>query len=116
MTSTRTERAPGRSGEGGVGAVGAICPSPQDLERVHWRGGSIRSAQRIDRFGWERKRLQKEVSKFQGWCAEWRRSWKQGFLENAPPEVVDKEHKRRHEYEANLANLEACLDLLGSHN
>ena len=65
----------------------------------------------------ERKRLQKEVSKFQGLVRGMEaKLGNRGFLENAPPEVVDKEHKRRDEYEANLAKLEASLDLLGSHN
>ena len=65
----------------------------------------------------ERKRLEKEITKFRGLVRGMEAKLSnRGFLENAPVEVVNREHKRREEYEANLAKLEASLELLGTQN
>jgi valyl-tRNA synthetase len=91
---------PAGSGGASVGDVSVYVP----LEGI------------IDLAG-ERKRLEKEVSKFQGLVRGMAaKLGNRGFLENAPAEVVDREYKRRDEYEASLAKLEASLDLLGSHS
>ena len=62
----------------------------------------------------EGRRLRKEVDKFQGLITGLdKKLANAGFLKKAPAAVVDKERRRREEYEANLQKLTSSLEVLG---
>jgi valyl-tRNA synthetase len=63
----------------------------------------------------EQQRLQKEIAKFQGLLKGLEvKLGNQGFLRNAPAEVVEKERSRQDEYRTSLAKLQASLERMGS--
>jgi valyl-tRNA synthetase len=63
----------------------------------------------------ERARLEKETDKFRSLCAGLEKKLgNSGFLEKAPPAVVERERERLVEYTATLHKLEASLEMLAS--
>jgi valyl-tRNA synthetase len=63
--------------------------------------------------GAERQRLAKEIAKFQGLIRSLDgKLGNEGFLKKAPPQVVEKEQKRRQEYADTLKKLESSLEML----
>jgi valyl-tRNA synthetase len=61
----------------------------------------------------EGKRLNKEIDKFQGLIANLdKKLANEGFLQKAPPSVIDKERQRQNEYRANVVKLSASLKAL----
>jgi len=63
--------------------------------------------------GAERQRLAKEIAKFQGLLRSLDgKLGNEGFLKKAPPQVVEKEQKRRQEYADTLKKLESSLEML----
>ena len=64
--------------------------------------------------GVEQKRLEKEIAKFQKLLKGLNgKLSNRGFLEKAPPEVVEREREREREYRANLEKLESSLQMIG---
>jgi len=62
----------------------------------------------------ERKRLEKEIAKFQKLLKGLSgKLSNRGFLEKAPTEVVEREREREVEYRANLEKLESSLQMIG---
>lgn len=63
--------------------------------------------------GAERQRLAKEIAKFQGLIRSLDgKLGNEGFVKKAPPQVVEKEQKRRQEYADTLKKLESSLEML----